>query len=127
MDDFVMEKNVEELGDHVVGHRIVNVENTMSQTGWGSSYPSLVITLDNGKRVKLVGSDDCCAYTELESFLLHSEKIDHMITNVEANDDYTKWHILADMASVLELTVGWSEGSGYYSYGFMIQVEDIND
>ncbi len=108
MDD-IMQDNVEELEAAVVGHKIVSVIGNE-------------ITLDNGKTVTLVDTDDCCAYTELEAFLLNVELIDHMITGVKASDNYTTWHIYADMGDVLKLTVGWSEGSGYYGYGFNIVV-----
>lgn len=102
-----------ELERAVVGHRIVSVEDT-------------VITLDNGKRVRLVEQGDCCAYTELESFLLHPDRVDHIITGVGTTNGFDTWHIYADMGDVLELTVGWSSGSGYYAYGFHIEVEEEN-
>lgn len=85
-----------------------------------------VITLDNGQRVRMVGDSDCCAYTELEAFLLHPERVDHMITGVGTTDGYTTWHVYADFGDVLELTVGWSCGNPfYYAYGFTITVEDV--
>ncbi len=111
-DDGTMPASRQELADAVVGHRIVNVQEN-------------VITLDNGKRVVLRSTDDCCAYTELEAFLLHADKIDHVITGVGTTEGYTRWHIYADMGDVLELTVGWSCGNPfYYGYGFDIAVED---
>ncbi len=94
---------------------------------WGREYPAqLVITLDNGKRVELRNTDDCCAYTELSSFLLHPERVDHIITGVGTTDEYTTWHIYADMGDVLEFSVGWSCGNlGYYGYGFDIAVKEL--
>jgi hypothetical protein len=78
--------------------------------------------------VFLVGTDDCCAYTELETFLLNVDKVDHIITGVGTTDGYTKWHIYCDFGDVLELTVGWSSGNPfYYGYGFAIIVEDVED
>jgi hypothetical protein len=72
----------------------------------------------------LVGNGDCCAYTELESFLLHPELVDHIITGVGTTDGYNTWHIYADIGDVLELSVGWSSGNPfYYGYGFDIQVK----
>lgn len=116
-DNGTMPGNLTELREHVIGHRIVTADRD------GGAF---VITLDSGKRVKLVGGDDCCAYTELEGFLLHPERVDHMITGVGTTDGYTKWHIYADMGDVLELTVGWSAGNPfYYGYGFEVTVENV--
>lgn len=113
-DDGTMVENVSELSKHVVGHRIVSVD----QTGRVA-----VITLDNGKRVELADTDDCCAYTELESFLLHPESVNHVIMGVGTTDGFTTWHIYADMGDVLKLQVGWSAGNPfYYAYGFTIRV-----
>ncbi|KUN16466.1 hypothetical protein AQJ23_45145 [Streptomyces antibioticus] len=129
-DDGTMPENVGALADAVVGHRIVKVERGESTTdAWGDRAPAdLTITLDNGKRVSLVGGSDCCAYTELESFLLHADRIDHIITGVGTTDGYNTWHIYADMGDVLELSVGWSSGNPfYYAYGFHIAVEEIED
>ena len=101
-----------------------------------ASYPSTyrpyetatVITLDDGRRVALRDTDDCCAYTELEAFLLHPERVDHIITGVGTTDGFTRWHIYADMGDVLELEVGWSCGNPfYYGYGFNITVESVAD
>lgn len=116
-DNGTMPGNLTELREHVIGHRIVTADRD------GGAF---VITLDSGKRVKLVGGDDCCAYTELEGFLLHPERVDHMITGVGTTDGYTRWHIYADMGDVLELTVGWSAGNPfYYGYGFEVTVENV--
>lgn len=128
-DDGTMPNNIDELAQAVVGHRIVSVERG-KVTGEGrwyrDTYHGTVLTLDNGTRVGLVDTDDCCAYTELMSFLLHADKVDHIITGVATTDGFTKWHIYADMGDVLELTVGWSAGNiGHYVYGFEIVVEEV--
>lgn len=124
-DDGTMPENVAELSKHVVGHRIVSVEKgPVARQHYGRTE-GLIITLDNGKRVELADTDDCCAYTELQSFLLHPERVDHIITGVGTTDSYTTWHIYADMGDVLELSVGWSSGNPfYYGYGFSIGVID---
>lgn len=120
-DDGTIVDNVDTLRKAVVGHRIVSV----TKDG-GSTYATTVITLDDGTQVQLVGSSDCCAYTELEAFLLHPELIDHEILGVGTTDGYTTWHIFADMGDVLELTVGWSAGNPfYYGYGFDITVKEV--
>lgn len=125
-DDGTMPENVAALADSVVGHRITKVERNV-QVGdrWGGHDLATVITLDDGKRVVLRDSDDCCAYTELEDFLLYADRIDHIITGVGTTDGYSTWHIYADMGDVLELRVGWSPGNPfYYGYGFAITVEE---
>jgi hypothetical protein len=128
-DDGTMPANVATLAEAVVGHRIVKVERNVEipKTDgryWGESHGT-EITLDNGKRVFLADGGDCCAYTSLEDFLLHADKIDHIITGVGTTEGYTKWHVYADLGDVLELTVGWSCGNPfYYGYGFDVVVRD---
>jgi hypothetical protein len=127
-DDGTMVTSKEDLEAAVVGHRIVAVEKTGGDPDLYSYHDGATITLDNGKRVKLVGHGDCCAITEVESFLLHPDRVDHIITGVGTTDSYSKWHIYADMGDVLELNVGWSCGNPfYYGYGFSIIVEDVED
>lgn len=117
-DNGTMPANVAELEQAVVGHRIVGFE----QNG-----ASGVITLDSGQRVTLADDGDCCAFTQLESFLLHPDRVDHIITGVGTTGGYTTWHIYADMGDVLELGVGWSPGNPfYYGYGFYINVEPVD-
>ena len=119
-DDGTMPENVSKLEEVVVGHRIASVDRK-------SKYET-VITLDTGKRVVLADTDDCCAYTELKSFLLYPEKVDHIITGVGTTDGYTTWHIFADYGDILELEVGWSCGNPfYYAYGFDIAVVEEGD
>lgn len=123
MDD-VMQSNVDDLESAVIGRRIVSVTTEQVKT-WGRYTEQVtIITLDNGKTVTLQDSDDCCAYTNLEGFLLEPNMVDHIITGVKAENDYSTWHIFADMGDVLKLDVAWSEGSGYYGYGFRINVKD---
>lgn len=116
----VMSNNVARLGDAVIGHRIVSVNYTS-----GNYFTPLEIVLDNGKKVLLSNSDDCCAFTELNNFLLNPDKVDHIITGVTAGEGFNTWHIYADMEDVLSLDVSWSSGNtGYYGFGFGIEVVD---
>jgi hypothetical protein len=132
-DDGTMVSNVETIGEAVIGHRIVSVEHGVDvrpdpdpDKYYWNGNSGTVITLDNGTRVGLIATSDCCASTELESFLLHADRIDHIITGVGTTEGYTKWHIYADMGDVLELTVGWSCGNPfYYAYGFEIVVQEV--
>lgn len=128
-DDGTMVNSKYNLEREVVGHRIVKAE-MVSPPPEPNEYPSwqkevLEITLDNGKRVHLIEEADCCAGTELKSFLLHPDKIDHIITGVGTTDKYNTWHIYADFGDVLEMQVEWSCGNPfYYAYGFTVKVLD---
>jgi hypothetical protein len=124
VDDGTMRENVQELAEKVVGHRIVSAHEGHAKVanGWRDET-GLILTLDNGQQVLLADTSDCCAFTYLEAFLLHPEKVDHIITGVGTTEQFTRWHIYADMGDVLELTVGWSPGNPYYyGYGFDIYV-----
>jgi hypothetical protein len=124
-DDGTMPANVAELADAVVGHRIVSAEVGEVEGDWRRKTQGLILTLDNGKRVTLANSDDCCAYTQLEGFFLDPAAVDHMIMGVGTTDGYTTWHIYADFGDVMKLQVGWSCGNPfYYGYGFYIRVVD---
>lgn len=117
VDDGTMPENVQRLADAVVGQRIVCVDGRRD---------ALRITLGNGRTVQLDNTDDCCAYTQLESFLLNPKRVDHVITGVGTTGGYEIWHIYADMGDVLALQVGWSAGNPfYYGYGFNITVKEI--
>lgn len=116
-DDGRMPDNLDELAQAVIGHRIVSAAKT--------DRGAFEITLDNGRTVTMRDTDDCCAYTELDSFLLHPDKIDHIITGVGTTGGFTTWHIYADMGDVLELGVSWGCGNPfYYAYGFTIDVTE---
>lgn len=126
-DDGTMPHNVGSLRDAVVGHRIVSVETVTVPSDYSSSgtIKATVITLDDCRKVQLADTEDCSAYTELETFLLHADRIDHIITGVGTTGGYTTWHVYADMGDVLELSVDWSSGNPFwYAYGFAITVLD---
>lgn len=136
-DDGTMPDSVAELSAAVVGHRIVRAERqsiacrdfAATNSDYWPVYrdaEAFVLTLDDGRRVALIGEQDCCAHTEIEGFLLHPERVDHAITAVETEGGYTKWHILADLGDVLTLDVDWSCGNPfYYAYGFTIAVSTV--
>ena len=124
-DDGTMPESVASFAENIIGHRIVAAEKRDDLPKGRYRYRSdgLVLTLDDGRQVALRNTDDCCAYTELDAFLLHPERVDHVITGVGTTDGYTRWHVYADAGDVLELTVGWSAGNPfYYGYGFDIDV-----
>ena len=124
----VMPDNVDTLKEAVVGHKIVNVGIEKGDDDWSCyGHKAVVLTLDNGKKVKLSGSDDCCAFTDAEALILDITKIDHIITGVGTPNGYDTWHIYCDLGDVLQLQVAWSCGNPfYYGYGFTITVEDVD-
>lgn len=135
-DDGTMPENVEELRQAVVGHRIVAATKGRAKilvNRWGGGdrledVTGLIIELDDGTKVVLEDTSDCCAHTTLESFLLNPGSVDHIITGVGTTDEYESWHIFADMGDVLKLKVGWSCGNPfYYGYGFDVHVSRIVD
>lgn len=130
-DNGTMPDNVQALENALVGHRIVKAETGFAKYHgdlWENYSSGLILTLDTGQRWIIADTLDCCAYTELEKFLLHPENIAHTITSVETQDGWTKWFILADMAHVLDLDVSWSSGNPfYYCYGFDIAVVEDDD
>lgn len=125
-DDGTMVGNVETLAEAVVGRKIVSAVREEVRGSYWHSGEAFVLTLDDGTRAILHNTNDCCAYTELESFLLNPELVDHIITGVGTTEGYTTWHIYADFGDVLTLEVGWSCGNPfYYGYGFDITVETV--
>lgn len=127
-DDGTMPANVAQLREAVVGHRIVSAEIgpvPKYSRYWGEPT-GLVLTLDDGTRVSLANTSDCCAYTDLEDFFLDPSAVDHVIMGVGTTDQYETWHVYADWGDILRLQVGWSPGNPfYYGYGFDIHVTPI--
>lgn len=130
-DNGTMPRNVETLSRAVIGRKIVSAElGRIPGTGFYWFRPSncLILTLDDGTRVALRDTDDCCAFTELDNFLLHPENVQHVITGVGTEDGYTKWHIYADFGDILDMDVSLSAGNPfYYGYGFAIDVIPMPD
>lgn len=125
-DDGTMPASLAALDGAVVGHRIVSAERTEVAGRYYGTDVALVPTLDNGTRAIIRDTDDCCAFTSVESFLLRPESVDHIITGVGTTDGFTRWHIYADLGDVLTLDVGWSCGNPfYYGYGFHVDVEPV--
>jgi hypothetical protein len=115
-EDAMMEQSREDLESAIVGRKIVEV--VMGQ------YQKLQLVLDNGKVVTLQENAECCAYTTINGWRVDESAPDNVITNVTVNDGYSEWFILSEAAEVMRIDVDWSEGSGYYMYGFSIKVEE---
>jgi hypothetical protein len=125
-DDGTMPANVAKLEKAVIGRRIVKAEPETVETRWGGTQETFTLTLDNGTKVCLANTSDCCAYTDLEGFFAHPEMVEHAILGVGTTEGYTKWHIYADFGDVMQLNVAWSCGNPfYYGYGFDIAVEPV--
>jgi len=137
-EDETMEASLRSFEREVVGHRIVEVEEEVPIRGVvanaarayaiGREYDgtaSLVLTLDNGKRVGLVDTGECCAYTSLTRVIRGLPEIEHAITSVKHEDGHDVWHIMAGADDVLDLEIDWSEGTGYYLYGFNVVVQEV--
>lgn len=137
-EDEVMEQSRTAFEKAVVGRRIVLVEQSATIRGditnadhgmWASKSHAgivpLVLTLDDGTKVGLLEQGDCCAFTDLNKVIERLPVTEHVITSVKADNerDTETWHILSGMNDVLDLEIGWSEGTGYYAYGFKIVVQ----
>lgn len=125
-DDGTMPENVATLEKAVIGRRIVSASKDEVDE-WGLyTRNRLTLTLDDGTKVRLRETSDCCAYTDLEGFFLHPESVEHAIMGVGTTEGFTKWHIYADFGDVMSLDVAWSCGNPfYYGYGFDIAVEPV--
>lgn len=135
-DDGTIQENVEELANKVVGHRIISAEikddvkALLPDPRWcvPSTDKGLVLTLDNGHQVVLANTSDCCAFTEIETFFLHPDSINHVILGVGTTDGVTVWHIYADFGDIMTLAVNWSCGNPFfYGYGFDIEVVELKE
>lgn len=126
-DDGTIADSVDMLAQAVIGHRIssVGLAPSSPRKAWHDweAERALILVLDNGTRVTLIDTYDCCAHTKLEKFLLNVDKVDHLITGVRVEDTYRRWYITADLGDILQMDVSWSSGNPfYYVYGFEIVV-----
>jgi len=127
-DDGTIVENLNSFNDALVGRRVVAVERSKSSGRIYHSGSVTAFTLDDGSRVELSDTDDCCAYTQMEGIIEKLPDITHAITGVVSSDGYQNWHIMADFGEIMELKVGWSSGNPfYYGYGFDINVRSISD
>ncbi|QOC56539.1 hypothetical protein SEA_PAELLA_220 [Arthrobacter phage Paella] len=131
-DNGTIPKNLGIFAKNVVGRRIVEVHEgftiAVSQApgedwDYTENVSGTALGLDDGTRVLLADTHNCCAHTVLKDIILNLDKIEHVITGVGTTDGYTKWHIYANLGDVATLKVGWSCGNPfYYGYGFDIYV-----
>jgi hypothetical protein len=133
-DDGTMPTNVKQLAETVVGHKIVSVEkgpvtipdgteDRFYRYGKGTG---LLLTLDDGRKVAMLDSSDCCAFTDIANYVERIAEYPHVITGVGTTDRFTKWHIYGELGDVMGIEVAWSPGNPfYYGYGFDIVVWDV--
>lgn len=129
----VFDEGSKNLLSEVVGHSIVSVEKK-STDEWDDSY---ILTLDDGRKFVFKGVGECCAYGAVEKISLHGKAVSNIITNVKrvkrkTSDGYgesERWFFLADMEEtinasnkVMTVDVEADEGTGYYTFGFEIEV-----
>lgn len=127
----VLSEGVDDLFSTVVGHSIDSVERFKDKYGDGG----FILTLDDGRRFKFSGSADCCAYSDVKKISVHGKAVSNIITNVKRvkknYDSEERWYFLADMNEivskdnkVMTVEVDTNEGSGYYSFGFEIKLDE---
>jgi len=134
-----MWSSLEAFRKNVIGHKIVSVERTahiegeIVNAGRGmfdddshSGVADLVLTLDDGRKVGLVEHSECCAYSQVRKVIINLPTMDHVITNVTQQDGHMMWHIMAGMDDVLDVNLDWDEGSGYYTYGLRVVVQEAS-
>ena len=130
-DDGTMPEGVENLRKAVIGQRIIKVEKGAKLPTKPGEYrwqttADVMLTLEDGRRVALIGVSDCCASGSVDDFIEKLPVMDHIITDVGTTESYTKWHLLTGMDDVLELDVSWSPGNPfYYAYGVEIEVFEL--
>lgn len=112
---YVPELN-EALQERLVGRKIVDVSD--------DDMGVYTFTLDNGTQLTLEGWGDCCAWADISNVIVNLPLLDHIITSV-TTEDGTCVHILAGMDEIVHLDVTWGEGSGYYAYGFFLNVSEV--
>lgn len=92
------------------------------------------ITLANGKRLRFIDQEACCAWFSAE--LKAGNLTDNAVTRLDITDrredkelfdsqeDYTI-HILAANKKIADLTITGDETSGYYCHSIALEVEEI--
>lgn len=116
-----LENAARDLGKVLAGDSIVEVK---SDTAWG--YQKVTLVMKSGKRVVIDGYGDCCAGAGITD-VTKLGKSENVITRVETTEDGEKWHIYANLDQVLGIEAYAGEGSGYYGYGFTIQVKGAGE
>lgn len=128
-DDGTIVQNVKTLEKSIVGRKVVQVDKNYpieyQRYSWTENLTGTALWLDDGTKVVLVETDDCCAYTALQDIVFNLPNMEHAIMGVGTTEGYTKWHIYANFGDIMQLEVGWSCGNPfYYGYGFDIYVVD---
>lgn len=116
-----LEGAAKELAEAIIGDSIVglNVEKK-----WGEDVAK--IEMKSGRIVELESYGDCCAGASIEEIkrLVNNPNSENVITRVEATEEGTRWHIYAGLDEVMGIEVSAYEGSGYYGYGFYVNVKE---
>lgn len=108
-----------ELGDRlseiVIGRKLVSVKGE-------------VVTLDNGTKIRIEGSSDCCAWGDATiGKIIDSE---HVITGVQSVDGDAEGSatvfLMTDAGTAMEIAQEWDESNGYYFYGLYLTVTEAD-
>lgn len=115
-DGIEQEELADRLREVVIGHKLVAVEGE-------------TMTLDNGTRIKISGSSDCCAWGDATlGKIVDSE---HVITGVRGVDDgdanKATVFLMTEAGSAMEIAQEWDESNGYYFYGLYFTVMAPDD
>lgn len=109
------------LREVVIGRKLVSAEGE-------------TITLDDGTKIRIAGSSDCCAWGDADlGRIIDSE---HVITAVassyperssERDAGQAKVFLLTDAGTAMEISHSWDESNGYYFYGLYLTVTGASE
>lgn len=117
-DSIEQDQLADKLREVVIGRKLVSADGD-------------VITLDNGTKIRIEGSSDCCAWgAATVGKIIDSE---HVITGVSSEDldqeeDYgpqrARVFLMTTAGSAMEISQEWDESNGYYFYGLYLNVTE---
>lgn len=120
--DRVPDMSVDDLGDYIIGRRVVKVDECANE-----------ITLDDGKVLLFRDADGCHAWfsAELEAGNLTDNAVTALgvterETDSESTEDYTI-HILAADKNVADVTITGDATSGYYCRSIILEIYTAED
>lgn len=104
------------LREIVVGRKLVSVEGE-------------TVTLDNGTKIRIEGSSDCCAWGDATiGKIIDSEHVITGVQSVDGEGDYpnsASVFLMTDAGTAMEIAQKWDESNGYYFYGLYLTVTEV--
>lgn len=113
---------VKEMTNKIVGSTVTSIEKT--------NYDTYLFTLNNKTQFKVTNYGECCASGEILDYT-QIIKTDNIITslkpvNKEEETGTDKKHfsifLLSAMEEVIEIKGQVDEGTGYYSFGWELEI-----